>query len=85
MVASSGSWKGTFAVTAKQRQVAKINAKLIDPTRGIYKVIMRAPKPYAGPYPYEMSYEILKQWESNSDSATWYNANIKGNTSYFPK
>jgi hypothetical protein len=82
MVASSGSWKGTFAVTAEQKQVAKIDAKLIDPIRGIYRVIMKAPKPYVGPYEYKMPYDILTKWQSHSDSGSWYNSNIRG--SYRP-
>ncbi len=81
MTASNGSWKGTF-MAGKGR--AEIKASLIDIDKGIYNVIMRTPKPYTGPYEYKMPYDILKQWESNADNASWYNTNIRGNTAYFP-
>jgi len=82
MVASNGSWKGTFS---RDNGQAAIKATLIDKVNGIYKVIMKAPKPYPGPYEYQMPYTVLKQWKSNSSSGSWYNSNIRGNTSYFPK
>jgi len=82
MVASKGSWKGTFSGDNGR---AAIKATLIDKANGIYKVIMKAPKPYSGPYEYQMPYTVLKQWESNAGSASHYNNNIKGNTAYFPK
>ena len=83
MTASNGSWKGTFSVIEKER--ADIKATLIDKKQGLYKVIMKAPKPYVGPYEYQMTYSVLKQWESNANSASWYNTNIRGNVAYFPK
>lgn len=82
MTASRGSWKGTFMINKGR---AEVRANLIDEDNGIYRVIMRAPNPYPGPYEYEMPHDILKQWEDNANSATWYNSNIKGNTAYFPK
>ena len=82
MVASKGSWKGTFSGDNGR---ATIKATLIDKANGIYKVIMKAPKPYPGPYEYQMKYTDLKLWESNAGSASHYNNNIKGNTAYFPK
>lgn len=82
MVASKGSWKGSFS---KDNGKAEIKAKLYDKANGIYKVIMRAPQPYPGPYEYQMPYTVLKQWESNANSASWYTNNIRGNTAYFPK
>jgi len=92
MVASNGSWKGTFARYTKIEgqkvrinQYATIKATLIDKDNGIYKVTMIAPKPYSGPYEYQMPYSILKQWESRANEASWYNNNIRGNTAYFPK
>ncbi len=82
MIASTGSYKGTFSGDNGR---AAIKATLIDKANGIYKVVMRAPKPYPGPYEYQMPYTVLKQWESNANGASWYNSNIKGNTAYFPK
>lgn len=86
MTASTGDWKGSFGIKLEmKRQKAKIRATILDPSKGIYKVIMIAPKPYSGPYEYRMSYDILKQWENNAQSGSWYNNNIRGNTAYFPK
>ena len=82
MVASKGSWEGTFA---RNKGRANIKATLIDKTNGIYKVIMKAPSPYAGPYEYQMPYTVLKLWESRANKASWYNNNIRGNIAYFPK
>ena len=82
MVASKGSWKGTFS---KDKGRATIKATLIDKDNGIYRVIMTAPLPYIGPYEYEMKYTDLKLWESHAKSASHYNTNIKGNPAYFPK
>jgi len=82
MIASTGSYKGTFSGDNGR---AAIKATLIDKANGIYKVVMRAPKPYPGPYEYQMPYTVLKQWESNANGASWYNSKIKGNTAYFPK
>ena len=92
MIASQGSWKGTFAkyeIINGQKvlvnKYATIKADLIDKANGIYMVIMKAPSPYTGPYEYQMPYTVLKQWESRADEASWYNNNIRGNTAYFPK
>ena len=88
MSASKGSWDGTFSGEGKDPfpgGKAEIKATLIDKDNGIYKVIMRAPQPYPGPYEYEMPYTVLKQWKSNANSASHYNSNIRGNTAYFPK
>ena len=88
MVATKGSWKGTLSGHGPEPfrgGRAEIKATLIDKDNGIYKVIMKAPKPYSGPYEYQMPYSILKQWESNANQASWYNYNIRGNTAYFPK
>lgn len=82
MTASSGKWKGTFALNKGR---ATIKANLINKDQGIYKVIMKAPTPYPGPYEYEMPHDILKQWEKNANNASWYNNYIKGNRAYFPK
>ena len=82
MVATKGSYKGTFS---RDKGRATIKATLIDKANGIYKVIMKAPNPYPGPYEYQMPYTVLKLWESNAGSASHYNNKIKGNTAYFPK
>jgi hypothetical protein len=82
MTASSGKWRGTFMIDQGR---ATIKATLIDKDNGIYKVIMKAPKPYVGPYEYRMQYDILKQWEDNAQSGDWYNNHIRGNRAYFPK
>ena len=80
MNASGGSWKGTFA---RDNATATITATHLG--NGTYRVILRTPSPYPGPYEYQMPYDILTQWESNANNASFYNTNIKGNTAYFPK
>jgi len=84
MTASSGKWRGSFSPLVDNGR-ATIKANLIDKDQGIYKVIMKAPKPYVGPYEYRMKYDILKQWEDNAQSGDWYNNHIRGNRAYFPK
>ena len=86
MNASHGRYDGTFGLDhpeAIEAGPAKITATNIDNT-DLYDVKVVFAKPYPGPYLYTMPYSVLLEWENNSNSGVWYNANIRGVKTYFP-
>jgi hypothetical protein len=86
MQASGGKWRGTFGINHPDADLAgpaSIEATHIANT-DLYDVIVTFSKPYPGPYKYLMPYDVLLKWEQNSKSGSWYNANIRGNSKYFP-
>lgn len=86
MRASGGEYEGTFGINhpkVKEAGPAKITGTRI-PNTDLYNVVATFARPYPGPYRYKMPYDVLVQWEKNSGSGTWYNANIRGVSKYFP-
>ena len=87
MTASGGSWKATIGRSVREDSKnkkggpAKVRATLKN--NDIYTVTVTFP--IYGSYKYEMPYKVVREWEDNADSGTWYNTKIKGNTAYFPK
>jgi hypothetical protein len=85
MNASHGLFDGTFGLDHPNERMAgpaEIIATNIANT-DLYDVTVRFARPYPGPYPYTMPYNVLLEWEKNSDSGSWYNNNIRG--LYAPK
>jgi hypothetical protein len=84
MTASGGSWKATIGINApKDKKGGKAKVRATLKNNDIYTVTVTFP--IYGSYKYEMPYKVVREWEDNADSGTWYNTKIKGNTAYFPK